>query len=304
MTVKSRQQLGRTDQRPPVVIDDSDAISVDALVNGDPRQVLELLGQVPSWTAAIYRTSYHLHQNMHAWARRQILALDAARFGDRALSARILATPVPGEPDAEWTVDWATGALVEPRMGGTIDGLDPVRAVAPVVIDGRPHVVSGDEGGLARLWDVVTGRPVGEPMECGDDTWVTSVAMLEINGRPHAVTAGTDENVRAWDLTTCRKAGTHKARFDWNTSMTAATTGGHAYVLTSYSDGGTQEGLIQGRDLTTGATLRCPDNEGLAALATVLIDGRAHAVAGFADGSVWIWDVATGDLVRRGPARP
>ncbi|MET7339177.1 WD40 repeat domain-containing protein [Nonomuraea sp. NPDC005650] len=290
------------------MMDDSDAVPVDTMVNGDPLRVLGLLDQAASTNAAIYRMSHHLHRDMSPGERRQILAVDAARFGDRALSARIVATPVPDEPDAEWTVEWATGALAEPRLRMTIDtGPHPVAAVAPVVIGGRPHVVSGgdcDDGdrGTARLWDAVTGLPIGEPMECGDDIWVRAVTTLEIDGRPHAITAGTDENLRVWDLTTCREVGTHQARFNWIDSLAAVTDGGHAYVVASYSDDGSTEGLVQGWDLTTGAALYCPDDEGLAALATVMIDGRAHAVAGFRDGSVWVWDLATGDLARPSPS--
>ncbi|MBN6056805.1 WD40 repeat domain-containing protein, partial [Nonomuraea sp. RK-328] len=277
--------------------DDTTGVPLDALVNGDPRQVLERLERAPSAVTAIYRASHHLHQEMRPWARRQILALDAARFGDRELSARILATPVPGEPAAEWRVDWATSALAEPRLRMTIaTGPNSVRAVAPIVVGGRPHVVSGDDGGTARLWDLVTGKPAGEPMECGDERWVSAVATLEIDGRPHAVTAGTDEYVRIWDLTTSRQVRTLQAEHDWNTSLTAIATGGHAYVVACHSDDGTDGGLVQGWDLGTGAVLHCPGGEGLAEVATVPIGGRAHAIAGFRDGTLWVWDLATGDL--------
>ncbi|WP_433466956.1 WD40 repeat domain-containing protein [Spirillospora sp. CA-128828] len=283
------------------MMDDNDAVSVDAMINGDRPKVLAALDRAPSTMAAIHRTSHHVHRDMAPWKRRQILALDAARFGDRALSSQIIATPVPDEPDAEWTVDWATGALVEPRLRVTIDtGPHSVGAVAPVVIGGRPHVVSGgdcEDGGrgTARLWDAVTGEPVGEPMECGDETWVRAVTTLEIDGRPHAITAGTDENLRVWDLTTCRQVRTYTARFNWIDSLATVTAGGHAYAVASYSDDGSTDGMVEGWDLTTGSALYCPDDEGLAALAAVVIDGRAHAVAGFRDGSVWVWDMATGN---------
>ncbi len=260
-----------------------------ALVNDDPRKVRD--------RTPIHQTSYHLHRDMPPWARRQILALDAARFGDRTLSTRILATPVPGEPDAEWTVDWSTGAQVDPRLRATIPvGRHSVEAATPITIDGRPHIVSGDQGGTAFLWDATTGERVGGPMRCGDEeTWVEAVATLEIDGRPHAVTAGTDEFVRVWDLTTRKKVATYESPFRWVKSLAAIAAGGRAYAVASYTnDGATNEGLIRCWGLPTGATPDCPDDEELAAVAAVVIDGRPHAVAGFRDGALLVWDMATG----------
>ncbi|MEV4613060.1 hypothetical protein AB0K43_10715, partial [Kitasatospora sp. NPDC049258] len=86
------------------------------LVHADPAEVLALLdsarGPEEQLAAAVYRASAHLHRHSGA-ARRQLLALDAARFGDRGLSERITAVLLEGEPGgsaARWYVDWATGA--------------------------------------------------------------------------------------------------------------------------------------------------------------------------------------------------
>ncbi|MGW2183271.1 hypothetical protein ACWCXX_35560 [Streptomyces sp. NPDC001732] len=72
------------------------------LVTANPERVLAALGgaagreEVPS--AAVYREA-------GAGVRRQLLALDAARYGDAALAARITAVPVEGEPATRWAVD-------------------------------------------------------------------------------------------------------------------------------------------------------------------------------------------------------
>ncbi|MER6154063.1 hypothetical protein ABT147_00735 [Streptomyces sp. NPDC001868] len=62
------------------------------LVNADPGEVLGLVdtasGAAARLAGAVYRASAHLHRDAEVWMRRQLLALDAARYGDRALAAR------------------------------------------------------------------------------------------------------------------------------------------------------------------------------------------------------------------------
>ncbi len=118
------------------------------LVTGDPGRVLALLdaasGPAARLVAAVYRASAHLHGDAGAGVRRQLLALDAARYGKRELAARITAVPVEGEPAALWGVEWATGAMVDPRFRHGLTGhTDSVGAVATAVVDGRPVVISG-----------------------------------------------------------------------------------------------------------------------------------------------------------------
>jgi WD40 repeat protein len=51
----------------------------------------------------------------------------------------------------------------------------------------------------ARLWNLSTGQPIGQPLTSHID-WVRSVACAELDGRPIAVTCGTDGTVRLWNL--------------------------------------------------------------------------------------------------------
>ncbi|MFE7046632.1 hypothetical protein ACFU9X_46980, partial [Streptomyces atratus] len=134
--------------------------------------------------------------------RRQLLALDAARYGDRDLSARISAVPVEGEPAARWGVDWATGSDVDARFRCAFTGHDgEVLAVATGVVDGRPIAVTGSDDETVRVWDLTTGKQVGEPLT-GHDGEVLGVATGVVDGRPIAVTGSDDATVRVWDLTT------------------------------------------------------------------------------------------------------
>jgi WD40 repeat protein len=58
------------------------------------------------------------------------------------------------------------------------------------------RVASGSGDGTIRLWDVSTGKQVGEPMT-GDQNSVLSVAFAHTH--PWIVSGGTDGKVRLWD---------------------------------------------------------------------------------------------------------
>jgi len=87
------------------------------LVRADPATMLTLLPR--AWGpgrlgAAVYQASAHRHRDAPAAVRRHLLALDAARYGDLDLAARIDAVPVPDEPAARRRVEWASGV----QLGG------------------------------------------------------------------------------------------------------------------------------------------------------------------------------------------
>ena len=289
----------------PIMTDDMDGRSLETLVNADPDQAFELLAAAPG-LSAIYRASHHVHQELRPAERRQLLALDAARFGARELSARILATPVPDAPAAEWRIDWATGSLVEPRLRGTINAFESSSsAVSPVLVDGRPHAVSGSHGGAVKLWDLTSLRQTGDTMMGGDwqeddedGPWVTDVATVEIDGRPHAVTGGTSEYLYVWDLTTRRQVRRIEAECNWLESLSAVAAGGRVFAVAAFSDDGSAAGMIQVWDLATGAELNHPGPAKRAEVTTTVIQGRAHAIAGFGNGALLIWDLATGREAR------
>jgi WD40 repeat protein len=50
-------------------------------------------------------------------------------------------------------------------VGEPLDGhANAVTAVATVVLDGRSVVVTSSDDETVRLWDLATGRPVGDPL--------------------------------------------------------------------------------------------------------------------------------------------
>jgi hypothetical protein len=113
----------KPEARVMIVIEDERLADPGFLVHTDLGRVRKLLNTASSPAArlatAVYRASADLHCDADAWVRRQLLALDAARFGDLELSARIAAVPVENEPDTQWSFQWATGSQVTPEFGAT-----------------------------------------------------------------------------------------------------------------------------------------------------------------------------------------
>ncbi|MFC9626949.1 hypothetical protein ACFTXM_45675 [Streptomyces sp. NPDC056930] len=167
------------------------------LVTADPERVIALLDVASSPAArvgaAVYRVSAELHR---AGVRRQLLALDTARYGERELSARIAAVVVEGEPAGRWSVEWSSGSRLDPRCRPTPNGcLGQTTAIATLVVDGRTLAVTGHYSGAVAVRDPVTGRQVGRQPMTGHTRRVSAVATTLLDGCPVAVTGGDDVRV-------------------------------------------------------------------------------------------------------------
>ncbi|MFE4602016.1 caspase family protein, partial [Kitasatospora indigofera] len=186
-----------------------DQVLADAeyLVHAEPRGLTPHLHRAYEDTArlaaAVYRTGLHLHHDATPGQRRQVLALDAARAGAHHLHRDLTHHIPPGT----WTPLWGTGSTFNPALRDTLTGhTGAVEAVACTMLDGRPVAVTGSSDDTVRVWDLTTGRPVGEPLTGHTDA-VRAVACTTLDGRPVAVTGSTDNTVRLWDLTTGQPAG-------------------------------------------------------------------------------------------------
>ncbi|MFJ1825363.1 WD40 repeat domain-containing protein, partial [Streptomyces sp. NPDC088178] len=201
----------------------TEAAEVDArlsdpafLVRGAREDIHALLDQAVSpaarLAAAVYRLSNQdPRRDASPHGRRDLLALAAARFGDRDLSRRISDVPVEGGPDVRWVVDWATGSSGElhraDRPLHTLTGhTGKVAAVAATVLGGRAVAVTGSTDRTVRIWDLVTRRQVGAPLT-GHTSGITAVATCLVDGRTVAVTGGQDKTVQVWDLADGRRIG-------------------------------------------------------------------------------------------------
>ncbi|MFB7526808.1 WD40 repeat domain-containing protein [Streptomyces sp. NPDC056178] len=301
------------------------------LVNADPAQVWAGLDCAASaeevLVAAVYRASMRVHKYAAPGVRRQLLALDAARYGAPELAAQLAAAEAGDEPDADWRVEWASGSLLgsahtnastlsadkratwatsslfRPEDLSVLGGYypDEVAVVATAAVGGRTLALvtltgsNSLRGKLVQVWDVATGRPVGEPLTGHTDT-VRAVATAMVDGRPVAVTGSDDETVRMWDLTTGRPVG----------EPLTGHTGGVLAVATAMVDGrpvaitGSDDKTVRMWDLTTGRPVGEPltGHTGWAsAVATAMVDGRPVAITGSWDETVRMWDLTTGQSV-------
>ncbi|MEV0029858.1 hypothetical protein [Nocardia sp. NPDC050793] len=216
----------------------------ELLVRGDFERVWGLLDSAPDAqarsVAAVYRASAHLHHDASPMVRRQLLALDAARYGHRELAARITAVPVDGGEHARWGVEWATASQVDSRFRYALTGWK-VPSVATAVVDGRavavgPSWSGGNNGRALRVWDLMTGEQVGEPL-AGHDGSVRAVATATMNARPVAITGSEDGTARVWDLFGHRQIGEPMAGHDgWVLSVSTALVDGRLVAVTGGTD--------------------------------------------------------------------
>ncbi len=196
--------------------------------------------------------------------------------------------------DTDHTVrlwDAATGAaLGEPLVGHT----DRVRAgsvatVATVatVAEQTVAVTSGLDR-TVRLWDVTTGRQLGEPLD-GHTAQVWDVATAMVDGRPVAVTAGADHTVRIWDL---GKTGASPLPAGHGDAIVAAATAvlqGRPVVVTAGADR-----TVRTWDAATGAPVGEPITAEVALMATAEVDGSPVVVTAAPDATLHRWDLASG----------
>ncbi|MEV7442945.1 WD40 repeat domain-containing protein, partial [Streptomyces sp. NPDC091204] len=247
--------------------------------------------------SAVYRTSLHLHHNVEPPARRQVLALDAARAGARTLHHELSRRILPGH----WTPQWATGSTFNLALRDTLTGhTDAVRAVACTVLDGRTVAVTASQDRTVLVWDLATGRPVGEPIT-GLTNAEYAVACTILDGRTVAVTTTSDGTMWVWDLATGRPVGALTGLTDAVRAVASTILDGRSVAVAAG-----QDGMLRVRDLATGQSVNetVIGRPGSAnAVACTVLDGRPVAVTTSQDGMLRVWDLATGQSVSQSRTR-
>jgi WD40 repeat protein len=256
-------------------------------------------------SAAVYRTSLDLHATAPAPARRTLLALNAARAGAASLLQQLDTHAHAGD----WLPAWATGHDFTPALRHTLLGHSTAAvAVACTVLDGRPVAVGATDRGVY-LWDLATGRSIGEPFS-EFEGWVSALACTVLDGRTAAVIATGPRNfgenvgggLYVWDLATRRLIGQPFTGFRGPVSALACTVLEGRPVTVIANRGGDER--VHVRDLATGRLIGQPlvaFNDQVRGLACTVLDGRPITVIATGPdlserGGVHAWDMATGHL--------
>ncbi|MGW4640928.1 caspase family protein [Sphaerisporangium sp. NPDC004334] len=273
---------------------------LEYLVHADPDALVARLGTVESdaeLPVAIYRTSIGIHRHGDTDMRRQTLALDAARYNATSILAALNSKAVKHA----WKPLHATGGRLSPAILNTLDCHDAVNAVACTVLDGRAVAVTGSDDATVRVWDLATGRPVGEPLS-GHIRAVNAVACTVLDGRAVAVTGSDDATVRVWDLATGRPVGEPLSGHIRAVNAVACTVLDGRPVTITGSGSWFEDNTVRIWDLTTGRPVGqalLGHNATVNTVAYATLDGRPIVISGSDDATVRIWRLATGRPVGR-----
>ncbi|MDQ0938835.1 WD40 repeat domain-containing protein [Streptomyces sp. V1I1] len=260
-------------------------------MNEDPDRVRELLegSRLP---VAVYEASGDVHRRATAGVRRQLLALDAARYGQRQLAEDIGEVTVEQDDDTPWVVRWGTGTELDSRQLYALPVPAAVCVVATAVVEGRGLAVAGCEDGTLHWWDLATGRRLGKAVT-GHPGAVRALATAVLDGRPVAVTGSSDAVVRLWDLAVGEQVGVFPAGADaWVRSLATGLVEGQPVAVSLSGDG-----VVRVWDLAARTQRGGPwtsQTGAVSAVATAVLDGRPVVVTGSPDGTVRVWDLIAG----------
>ena len=274
------------------ILDDS-LTDPEYLVLADPDHLAPLLHHAVTdpalLAAAVYRSDIAHHRSTTPPHRRQILAISAARYNATTLTTALNSKAQPGT----WLPRHATGSTVSTALRNTLTGhTGIVNAVACTTIDGRPVAVTGSNDGSVRVWDLVSGQPLGEPM-IGHTGIVTAVACTAVDGRPVAVTGSNRGSVRVWDLVSGQSLGEPMTGHNSAVTAVACTAiNGRPVAVT-----GSNDMSVRVWDLVSGQPLGQPmtgHDTFVRAVACTAVNGQPVAVTGSFDDPLRLWDLASG----------
>ncbi|MGW5386526.1 caspase family protein [Nocardia sp. NPDC003963] len=258
------------------------------LVHAEPASLLAAVVHVRSkdalLTRAVYRCSAAYHRSLPPARRRQLLAIDAARFGAIDLQHKLNRL-------LHWQVRWATGAHTHTAHRATFIGhTKGVAALACTFLDNRPVAVTASrDDTTVRVWDLTTGTEHSELT--GHTTPVRAVACTYLHDRPIAVTGGSDGTVRVWDLASGVEQFALAGHNDAVRAAACTLLHGRPVAVTGGGDGS-----VRVWDLSTGTELAilAGHTSGVEAVACMYLDDQAVAVTGSHRGTVRVWDLSTG----------
>ncbi len=259
------------------------------LAVASPQRLLPLLSLARSSeardAAAVFAMATSEVQDAPVDERASYLELAGRQLGTTALADRI-ATRFPGRPWSAPSAKWRRS----PRHVASHGHTSTVRAIALVEINSRPAVLSGDDDGVLRTWDAVSGAPLLDPL-VGHAEPIVSLAATVIDGRPMCATGSRDGTVILWDLVR-ELPRCAPIRFSHRpvTVLCIVPLSQRMALLV-----GTDEGLVGVLDVETGAPLGDPIQgtwpRPVLGLTAGRVAGRSVAISAAAEGPAVVWDV-------------
>ncbi|SDT04640.1 WD40 repeat domain-containing protein [Actinoplanes derwentensis] len=257
----------------------------------------------------------------------------ALRVWDPQISRTVFYREIPAESDRfhKWPgpvvfVEFAGRPTVARRFNRTIEFYDArtgelagavsaenlkmANVLAAGRIGDRTLLAAGDSSGTVQVWDASTGHEAGPVLRghrIGDglpkDTseWVSAIAFVQVAGRDTVVTGGDDMTVRLWDLATGEAIGTPFAAHTGKiTALLPTGAGDETAVISVAATGAPRMWMLGAPPLDTGHTAW------ITALAAGVRDGRAAFASSSHDGTIRLWEAATGRItgtITVGPVR-
>ena len=265
----------------------------DFLVHADPVALARELHHARSpearRAASIHRVSYAHHYKVDPESRRQILAVDAARFGESGWVGKLTGR-------SPWRIAWATGGQASPALAATLTEHPSMpRAVACATIDDRVTAIVA-AGNDAYLWDLATSQVI--KTLTGHTARINAVAIRTSGPTapghaPVAVTASSDGTACIWDLETMTSTGTLKEDDGLNAVALATVDGRDVVIIGGNDETATVWDLASREALLT----YYGHDSVLTGIASAELDGTPLAVTTSNDGTAQVWDLETGETV-------
>jgi WD40 repeat protein len=212
----------------------------------------------------------------------------------RYVGADELAERITSQCQTPWQACWAHWRAVAHRRLPVAQ--HAVVAVATAEVDDRPVVVCGGTDGMVSVWDLESATLMAEPFYA-HDLGVLAVAVAELEGRPVVISGGGDRMVRVWDLESGQPAGKPFIGHEgWVYAVAVAEVDDRPVVV---SGGGS---TVRVWELESGLPIGKPfeDKGSLSAvhaMAVAQVSERQVVVVGSNDGSVWVWDLETREML-------